>query len=147
MTNSITSLVFAAATALTTLTTGCVIVDDNNDSSLLVVNQSDFTIYELYVTPIGNQSWGPNLLGGDVLFPNESINLGIECGTYDALLVDETNAMCEVNNLDLCFDDADWIIRNNSCAVFEARAKEMLDKKNLEAADKVDNSTSSTVEK
>jgi len=144
MTKSITSLVFAAATALTTLATGCVI-DDNGDSSLLVTNQSDFTIMELYVTPVGNQTWGPNLLGGDVLFPNESVNLGIDCGTYDALLIDETNAMCEVNNLDLCFDNADWIIRNNSCAVFEARAKEALEKKQLGADAKVETSTSTSV--
>ncbi|MBX3154909.1 MAG: hypothetical protein KF773_02830 [Deltaproteobacteria bacterium] len=97
---------------------------DGADSSLLVANHSDFEIHELYVTGAGRASWGPNLLRGDVLFPGESMMLAIGCGTYDALLIDETNAACEVFDLDLCFDDADWIIRNNSCSLFEARAAE-----------------------
>ena len=96
---------------------GCVVAD----SSLLVSNRSDFEIHEMYVTPIDSATWGPNLVG-DVLLPGESMYIGLACGTYDAMLVDDTGAVCEVSNLDLCYDDADWIIRNNSCAVFEARA-------------------------
>lgn len=88
---------------------------------MAVRNQSDFQVHELYVTDVGSATWGENLLRGDVLFPGESMTLGIECGTYDALIVDETNAECEVHDLDLCFDDADWIIRNNTCSVFAAR--------------------------
>jgi hypothetical protein len=38
------------------------------------------------------------------------------------MLIDETGAICEVASVDLCFDEADWIIRNNTCDVFEARA-------------------------
>jgi hypothetical protein len=77
----------------------------------------------MYVTAVRSPSWGPNLLHGDILFPGESLYISLDCGTYDALLIDETGAACEVFDLDLCFDDADWIIRNTSCSVFEARAK------------------------
>jgi hypothetical protein len=93
-----------------------------NDSSLLVRNRSDFEIHEMYVTPVDSSTWGPNLLGGDVLLPDEQMYIGLECGTYDAMLIDETGLACEVNAIDLCYDDADWIIRNTSCAVFEQRA-------------------------
>jgi hypothetical protein len=104
-------------------TTGCVVVeDDGYDSSLLVSNHSDFEIHEMYVTDVDSATWGPNLLGGAILFPNESVSLAIECGLYDAMMIDETGAVCEVSNIDLCFDDADWVIRNTTCSLFEARA-------------------------
>lgn len=102
------------------LVSGCVI--EGGDSSLHVENRSDFEIHEMYVTDINSASWGPNLLHGDVLLPDESMSIGLPCGTYDALLIDETGAACEVSAIDLCFEDADWIIRNTSCAVFEQRA-------------------------
>lgn len=102
---------------------GCVTTE--TDSSLLVSNRSDFEIHELYVTPVGASTWGDNLLGQDILLPGDKLDLGISCGTYDAMIIDETGAVCELDGVDLCFDDADWIIRNNSCSVFEARAAEM----------------------
>jgi hypothetical protein len=105
-------------------TAACVIQTDGTDSSLFVANDSDFEVHEMYVTGSGNATWGPNLLRGDILFPGDSMELALGCGTYDALLIDETGAACEVFDLDLCFDDADWIIRNNTCDVFEARAAE-----------------------
>ena len=50
-------------------------------------------------------------------------SFGVSCGFYDALLVDETGVECEIFDIDLCLNDADWIIRNDTCAVFEAAAK------------------------
>ena len=109
----LTSLVAVAA-----LATGCVVTD----SSLLVDNRSDFEIHEMYVTPIDASTWGSNLLHGDILYPGESMYVGVECGSYDAMLIDETGAVCEVFDVHLCNEDADWVIRNSSCAVFEQRA-------------------------
>ena len=65
---------------------------------------------------------GLNLLRGEILFPGEAVDIAVDCGTYDAMLIDETGAMCEVTSIDLCFEEADWIISNRSCDVFEARA-------------------------
>jgi hypothetical protein len=96
---------------------GC---SDTGDASLRVSNQSDFAIVELRVTSIGSSSWGPNLLGGDVLEPGESLLLGADCGTYDALLVDEDGVDCEIDDIDLCLNDATWVIHNNTCTVFGA---------------------------
>ena len=107
---------------------GCVVTtttDDDFDSSLHVENRSDFEIHEMYVTEIDSPTWGGNLLGGSILFPGQSMELLLDCNTYDAMLIDETGAVCEIQGVDLCFDDADWIITNRSCAVFEARAAAM----------------------
>jgi hypothetical protein len=104
---------------------GCVASDDStiNDASLRVTNQSDFAISEIYLTDVGSRDWGPNLLRGDVLLPGEDLVLGVDCGRYDALLVDETGVDCEIDNVDLCLNDADWVIRNNTCTVFGANKK------------------------
>ena len=105
--------------------TGCVVVTDEPDSSLVVSNDSSFEIHEMYVTEIDSPTWGVNLLDRSILFPGQQLELGLDCNTYDAMLVDETGASCEIQNIDLCFDDADWIITNRSCQVFEARAAAM----------------------
>jgi hypothetical protein len=97
---------------------GC---SNSADASLTVKNHSDFAIVELRVTPVGNPSWGPNLLAGDTLEPGESLVLAAECNTYDALLVDESGVDCQVNDVDLCLNDATWVINNDTCAVFGAR--------------------------
>jgi hypothetical protein len=119
------SVYVLAALAAAALATGCsaegeVIIDDPPDGSLRVENQSDFAIVELRVTSVGNPSWGPNLLSGDVLLPGEALTLEVQCDVYDALLVDEDGVDCELEGIDLCLNDADWIIRNSTCSVFGA---------------------------
>jgi hypothetical protein len=111
-----------ASIALATAASGCIIEDGS--ASLEVRNDSDYVIDELYLTDVGSSTWGRNLLGGDGLFPGESISLGTDCGYYDAMLVDETGVSCEVHDLDLCANDALWVIRNNTCSVFGAREKQ-----------------------
>jgi hypothetical protein len=97
-------------------------IEPTPGASLTVVNDSDFTLYEIYLTETDNPDWGPNLLRGDVLFPDEELALGVDCDFYDALIVDEEGVECEANGLDLCLNDATWVIRNNTCTVFEAEA-------------------------
>jgi hypothetical protein len=99
---------------------GCTTSDPGPDATLRVQNSSDFAIVELHLTSVGSSTWGPNLLGSDILLPGESLTLGVDCGHYDALLVDEDDVDCEIDNIDLCLNDADWIIRNNTCTVFGA---------------------------
>ena len=100
-----------------------VIVDDS-DSTLLIVNESDFVIEEIYITDVNASGWGPDLTGGDVLFPEEEILLtDLPCDFYDVLMVDETGLECEVLDIDLCFDDATWVVTNDTCDVFAAELK------------------------
>ena len=111
------SLISAVALATTLGATGCIISDSGSD--LTVTNQSSFDIQELYLTHSTSGGWGANHLGGNPLLPGESITLaGISCDTYDVLMVDETGAMCEHDNLDLCLSSASWVITNNTCSVF-----------------------------
>lgn len=113
------SLACVAAALGSVALVGCT-TSSGSDATLRVQNSSDFEIVKLHLTSVGSSTWGPNLLGNDSLRPGESITLGVDCGFYDALLVDDTNVDCELNDLDLCLNDADWIIRNNTCTVFGA---------------------------
>ena len=100
---------------------GCIIVEDdpndinnNTDSSLTIENESDFALAEIRVTEVDNPSWGPNLTRGDLLFPGQSLTVLVDCDVYDVLVVDEDGFGCELNGLDLCFDDAIWTITNRT---------------------------------
>ncbi|MGE0871024.1 MAG: hypothetical protein AB7P03_20840 [Kofleriaceae bacterium] len=99
---------------------GIFIPSPGDDASLLVVNDSDFVIEQIYLAAIDDPSYGPNLLGGDVLFPGEQLELGVSCDFYDALVIDEQGVECELFGLDLCANDATWVINNNTCSVFAA---------------------------
>src|SRR5262245_61675896 len=113
----LTSIV-AAALAAASLG-GCIIETDDGDSSITVVNDSSYLIIQLHVADVGDRSWGPNLLGNDILRPQESITIVVDCGTYDVLVVDDTDTECILGNLDLCFEDTDWVIDNvvlDTCA-------------------------------
>jgi len=95
----------------------------STDASLSVDNQSDFLITEIYLTDVGSSTWGPNLISGDTLNPGETLRLDVNCSTYDAKLIDETGVSCEVDDLDLCLNDAVWVIRNDTCTAFSTAAK------------------------
>lgn len=115
-------LVCVVATLGSTAIAGCG-SSDNGSGTLQVRNQSDFAITEIHVTSVGSVTWGPNLISGDILAPGESLTVDVSCDQYDALLVDESGAQCTIHNVDLCFNTADWIIRNDTCPVFSvARA-------------------------
>jgi hypothetical protein len=100
----------------------CATDDGGVDATLLVINDSDYVITDIYLTEIDNPDWGPNRLRGDVLLPGEELLLGVQCDFYDALLIDEDGVECELFDLDLCLNDADWVIRNNTCTVFGGAA-------------------------
>ena len=97
-----------------------VIVDDPiSDSTLLVSNQSDFAIVELYMTPVGSPDWGPNLVGGNQLFPGEDVLLtDVPCDSYDVMMVAEDGVTCELSAVDMCLDDSTWVVDKNTCAGF-----------------------------
>ncbi len=101
-----------------TLASGCIIVD-GDDSSLTIANDSSFILLELFITEVDNLSYGPDLLGNDVLRPGEAITVSLDCDFYDVLVVDEDEIECELLSLDLCFEDALWSVDNrqlNACA-------------------------------
>ena len=95
--------------------TSCIITSDSHgDSSLSVVNESDYTLFELRIAESFDVAYGPNLLLGTSLPPDFSVDVILDCGTYDVLVVDDVGTECELRDLSVCFDDAVWIIDNRT---------------------------------
>jgi hypothetical protein len=90
----------------------------STNGDLTVTNSSDFAITEMHVTQTTNISWGPNLLAGTVLLPGQQTTVTAVCDTYDVMLVDQSGATCEIDNINLCLNSADFVITNSSCTTF-----------------------------
>lgn len=95
---------------------------DPGDSTLTLTNGSSFAIYQLFVSPSTDRAWGPDQLGADVLLPGESVTLtGVTCNSWDIRLVDEDGDECIMEDVSLCFDDAEWQVTDEDllvCAMF-----------------------------
>ena len=103
-------IVLAFALLVAVMSGGCIVADD---SSLTIVNDSDYAIVEINLTPTDSVTWGRNLLGSDWLYPDEEITIDfIDCDYYDVRLVDDTYAECIIEDVDFCFDDDVWVITN-----------------------------------
>ncbi|WP_428269784.1 hypothetical protein [Haliangium sp.] len=103
-------LTILAVLALSIFSQGCIIVSDDGDSTLTIYNDSSYVLDEIYVSPVGAATWGRDLTGGDILYPDESLTVSLDCDYYDVMVVDETGVECILSNLDLCFDDATWYV-------------------------------------
>jgi|GEM_PF-6193471 len=93
--------------------------DPIGDSTLVIANESSFFIIEINVSPVSETTFGPDLLGDDVLEPGEALEVTLECDDYDIRVVDEDEVECILFEIDLCFEDAVWEITDDvllSCA-------------------------------
>ncbi len=102
------------------LAAGCVIVSEDDSSRVTVANESSYTLVEINLTPSYSNTWGPDLLGSDVLYPGESLTIDfVDCGVYDMRIVDHTDVECVFYDYDLCWDNDVWAITDgllDSCA-------------------------------
>jgi hypothetical protein len=88
------------------------------DSSLTIENDSSFTLFEVNLAAIDDPNWGPDLLGGEVLDPGDTLVItDIDCDTYDVRVVDDTGTECILDAVDLCFDDAVWHLDDIDLAI------------------------------
>src|SRR5262245_18749116 len=110
---------------------GCVVADNGGggssvstggesilDSTVTIANQSNFAIYQMFMSSTADPAWGPDQLGRDVLLPGETFTLSnIPCDSYDVRLVDEDGDECVLQDVDICVQDDVWVIDNASLAV------------------------------
>jgi hypothetical protein len=79
-------------------------------SSVRIKNQSNWDIYELYLSPVNDRDWGPDQLGRHVISSGETFTLtDVRCANYDVRLVDEDDDVCVVENVRLCGKET-WTI-------------------------------------
>ena len=88
----------------------------SSEGTITIDNASNYVLTEVRVTTVRSSSWGPNLLGNDVLFPNERITVSVACARWDVLIADEYARSCVLADVDLCFSDQLWVIDDATLA-------------------------------
>jgi hypothetical protein len=85
--------------------------EEDPSSTLTIDNDSSYTLIEINLSPTTTISWGPDLLGAEVLAPGEVFEVsGIACDVYDIRVLDDTNDECILDTVDLCLENAVWRI-------------------------------------
>ncbi len=74
-----------------------------------LVNQSDWTIEQVYFSPTWDDAWGSDKLGNNVLEPGYEITLTLSagCGDYDVKFIDEDGDECVVSDVYICNDEVE----------------------------------------
>ena len=90
------------------------VAQDELASTVTIVNDSDWGIHYLYLSPTSESDWGPDQLGDATIAPDGgTFELhSIPCDTYDVKLVDEDGDECVIGAVDLCLDDDVWHVTN-----------------------------------
>ncbi len=99
--------------SLLALTTFGACADDGSalDSTLTIENESSYAFAEINLSPEDSVAWGNDLLGADILFPGEILQVtGVACDVYDIRIVDDEGDECVLSSVDLCLDNAVWRI-------------------------------------
>jgi hypothetical protein len=82
---------------------------DKKKASVKVVNKSDWTIVELYLSPVNDTKWGPDQLGEETIKPGDTYTLtDVPCDNWDVRLVDEDKDVCIVEDVDICAASETW---------------------------------------
>lgn len=69
--------------------------------SLTLENKTGKDLHELYFAPAGEEEWGPDQLGDDIVENGETFTLTkIAKGKYDVMFVDENDAKCDIRDVD-----------------------------------------------
>lgn len=81
--------------------------------SVVVINDSSFAIFQLFISPTDRFLWGEDRLGWDILESGARVRIrDIPCGKYDVRLVDEDGDACVVYRVPICGKRTEWVIRD-----------------------------------
>jgi hypothetical protein len=100
------------------------VVEDGADSTVTLVNESEYAIYQMFMSPTSEPVWGPDQLGEDVLLPGESVSIAVDCDAYDVRLVDDEGEECVLEDVQVCLEDAVWHLTDDAlaiCTVFSGK--------------------------
>ena len=86
------------------------------------VNQSSWDIYEIYLSPSNQKTWGEDYLESDVLTKGDSLTItDVDAGTWDVMVVDEDGDKCVVEGVKFNKRDKDrWVIKDKDLLACQA---------------------------
>jgi hypothetical protein len=81
------------------------------DASVTIRNESNWDIYQLFLSSTSDSHWGHDQLGTQIIESGESFRLRrIPCDHYDVRIVDEDGDVCVLEGVRLCGDREVWSI-------------------------------------
>jgi hypothetical protein len=82
------------------------------EATVVIQNDSQWSIHNLYLSDVDSEEWGPDQLGDEVIESGggKFTLTDIPCDAYDVKLVDEDGDECVVNAIALCVDKGNWVI-------------------------------------
>jgi hypothetical protein len=121
----ITAIVAGAAAMAAVVSAPITLARAGRTSSVKIVNHSQWTIERLYLSPVDEQSWGPDQLESEVIDPGETYTLhSIPCDSWDVKLVDEDGDECIVPDVDLCKSREVWEITSKDLLKCQAASED-----------------------
>ncbi|TNE29836.1 MAG: hypothetical protein EP346_05165 [Bacteroidetes bacterium] len=84
---------------------------ENDLVTFTIHNDSDYSIYYLYLSNSDSQDWGEDRLGDDVLESGGSYSTLVYPSNYDIKMIDEDDDVCVTNNVNIR-NDIDWRFGN-----------------------------------
>lgn len=85
---------------------------DDGLVTLTIHNDSDYSIYYLYLSNSSSQEWGEDRLGDEVLSTGESFSTLVYPSNYDIKMIDEDDDVCITSNVSIR-SDIDWRFGND----------------------------------
>lgn len=78
--------------------------------TIKIKNTTNFDIDEIHISDPADHQWGADILDpNEVLTPGEVIEVEVDCGKWDVLLVAPDKSKCEIYGINLC-GAAQWNI-------------------------------------
>lgn len=93
-----------------------------SSSTVVIENQSDWEIHQLFLSSVDEEEWGPDQLGDEII-PSSGGRFtlhSIPCDDYDVQLIDEDGDSCVVGGVGLCGDRDTWVISNKDLLTCQA---------------------------
>jgi hypothetical protein len=93
-------------------------------STVTVVNRSIWAIHHIYMSSFYSSSWGRDMLGEYILYPNQQFELRtLGCDLYDIKLVDQDGDTCVLRKINICRTRQQWVINNDTLLLCEATTR------------------------
>lgn len=86
-------------------------------SGITVTNNSNREILYLYLSPVGQENWGPDQLNNASLHNGQSVTLSnVSCSGAEIKVIGEDRDGCFVSTVVSCSGDAQWTITSETPA-------------------------------
>lgn len=77
-----------------------------SSKTITVVNKTTFNVDRIFLSPVEEKTWGDDILGDtDILEPGDQVEIEIDCGAWDVMLVAADESTCELSGIDICEAD------------------------------------------